>query len=67
MYREQNKVLKALLPPEISEDKIEEAVVTAYPNGYTQKEIGKVIKEIKAIYPAADGKIISEVVKKHIA
>lgn len=67
MYREQNKVLKALLPPEISEDKIEEAVVTAYPNGYTQKEMGKVIKEIKAIYPTADGKIISEVVKKHIA
>lgn len=67
MYREQMKYLKELLPPEISKDKIEEAVVTAYPNGYTQKEIGKVIKEIKAIYPTADGKIISEVVKKHIA
>lgn len=67
MYREQNQILKALLPPEISKDKIEEAVVTAYPNGYTQKEMGKVIKEIKAIYPTADGKIISEVVKKHIA
>jgi uncharacterized protein YqeY len=67
MYREQNKVLKALLPPEISKDKIEEAVVTAYPNGYTQKEMGKIIKEIKAIYPTADGKMISEVVKKHIA
>ena len=67
MYREQMKYLKELLPPEISKDKIEEAVVTAYPNGYTQKEMGKVIKEIKAIYPTADGKIISEVVKKHIA
>lgn len=67
LYREQNKILKFLLPPEISEDKIEEAVVTAYPNGYTQKEMGKVIKEIKAIYPTADGKMISEVVKKHIA
>ena len=67
MYREQLSYLKELLPPEISEDKIEEAVVTAYPNGYTQKEMGKVIKEIKAIYPTADGKIISEVVKKHIA
>ena len=66
MYREQNQVLKALLPPEISKDKIEEAVVTAYPNGYTQKEMGKVIKEIKNIYPTADGKLISEVVKKHI-
>jgi uncharacterized protein YqeY len=67
MYREQMKYLKELLPPEISDDKIEEAVVTAYPNGYTQKEMGKVIKEIKAIYPTADGKMISEVVKKHIA
>ena len=66
MYREQNQVLKALLPPEISKDKIEEAVVTAYPNGYTQKEMGKVIKEIKTIYPTADGKLISEVVKNHI-
>lgn len=66
MYREQMKYLKELLPPEISEDKIQEAVVTAYPNGFTQKEMGKVIKEIKNIYPTADGKLISEVVKKHI-
>ena len=66
MYREQMKYLKAFLPPEVSEDKIQEAVVTAYPNGFTQKEMGKVIKEIKSIYPAADGKLISEVVKKHI-
>ena len=66
MYREQMKYLKELLPPEISRDKIQEAVMTAYPNGYTQKEMGKVIKEIKAIYPTADGKLISEVVKEHI-
>lgn len=67
MYRDQLLYLKELLPPEISKDKIEEAVVTTYPNGYTQKEMGKVIKEIKAIYPTADGKMISEVVKEHIA
>ena len=66
LERSQIKYLKELLPPEISEDKIQEAVVTAYPNGFTQKEMGKVIKEIKAIYPTADGKLISEVVKKHI-
>jgi uncharacterized protein YqeY len=66
LYREQNKILKFLLPPEISEDKIQEAVMTSYPNGFTQKEMGKVIKEIKSIYPTADGKLISEVVKKHI-
>ena len=64
--REQIKYLKELLPPEISKDKIQEAVMTAYPNGYSQKEMGKVIKEIKSIYPTADGKLISEVVKEHI-
>lgn len=66
MYREQLVCYKVLLPEEISEDKIQEAVMTSYPNGFTQKEMGKVIKEIKAIYPTADGKLISEVVKKHI-
>lgn len=66
MYREQIQYLKVILPPEISRDKIQEAVMTAYPNGYTQKEMGKVIKEIKTIYPTADGKLISEVVKEHI-
>ena len=66
MYREQRDILKVFLPPEISEDKIQEAIMTAYPNGFTQKEMGKVIKEIKAIYPTADGKLISEIVKKHI-
>jgi uncharacterized protein YqeY len=66
LEREQIKYLKELLPPEISEDKIQEAVMTSYPNGFTQKEMGKVIKEIKSIYPTADGKLISEVVKKHI-
>ena len=66
LERNQMKYLKELLPPEISKDKIQEAVVTAYPNGYTQKEIGKVIKSIKEIYPTADGKLISEVVKSHI-
>ena len=66
LEREQIKYLKELLPPEISEDKIQEAVVTAYPNGFSQKEMKKVIKEIKTIYPTADGKLISEVVKKHI-
>ena len=66
MYKEQMKYLKELLPPEISKEQIQEAVMTSYPNGFTQKEMGKVIKEIKGIYPTADGKLISEVVKKHI-
>ena len=66
MYREQIKYLKELLPPEISREQIQEVVTTAYPNGFTQKEMGKIIKEVKAIYPTADGKLISEVVKTYI-
>jgi uncharacterized protein YqeY len=66
MYKEQMKYLKELLPPEISKEQIQEAVTTAYPNGFTQKEMGKVIKEIKSIYPTADGKLVSEIVKEHI-
>lgn len=66
MYREQMKYLKELLPPEISKDKIQEAIMTSYPNGFAQKEMGKVIKEVKSVYPTADGKLISEIVKKYI-
>ena len=66
MYREQRDILKVFLPPEISRDKIQETVMTSYPNRYTQKEMGKVIKEIKNIYPTADGKMVSEIVKEHI-
>lgn len=65
--RNQLKYLSELLPDEISRDRIEEAVVTSYPNGYSQKEMGRVIKEIKQTFPTADGKLISEVVKEHIA
>lgn len=64
--KDQLKYLKELLPPEISEDRIQEAVMTAYPNGYEQKQMGQVIKEIKAMFPTADGKLISKVVKEHI-
>ena len=64
--RDQLKYLKILLPPEISADRIQEAIMTSYPNGYEQKQMGKVIKEIKAIFPTADGKLISELVKEHI-
>lgn len=65
-YRKQLKYLKELLPPEISEDVIREAVTTAYPNGYPQKEMKWVITEIKNIYPSADGKLIAKVVKEYI-
>lgn len=66
MYREQNKYLKELLPPEISKEQIQESIYGFYPNGFTQKEMGKVIKAIKEVYPTADSKLIAETVKENI-
>lgn len=66
MYREQRDILKVFLPPEISKDKIQSALVALYPNGFPQKKMGGVIKEIKSIYPTADGRLISEIVKEYI-
>ena len=66
MYREQLKYYKELLPVEISKDKIVEALVGLYPNGFTQKQMGGIIKEIKSIYPTADGKLVASVVKEYI-
>ena len=66
LEREQIKYLKELLPPCISKDKIQEYIMTSYPNGFSQKEMGKVIKEVKEVYPIADGKLIAETVKEHI-
>ena len=64
--RAQISYLKELLPPEISRDRLQEFVVTSYPNGYTNKEMGKVIQETKRAFPTADTKVIVEVIKEHI-
>ena len=66
MYKEQNKYLKELLPPEISKEDIQKVIYRLYPNGLIQKEMGKVIKSVKEIYPTADGKLIAETVKENI-
>ena len=66
IYREQNKYLKELLPAEISEDIIKELILTAYPTGYTQKEIGKVMALVKSTYPTADMKKVGQFVKSYI-
>ena len=66
MYREQNKYLKELLPPEISKEQIQETIYGLFPNGFIQKEMGKIIKSIKEVYPTADNKLIAETVKENI-
>lgn len=66
MYKEQNKYLKELLPPEISKEQIQGTIYGLYPNGFTKKEMGKVIKSIKEIYPTADTKLTAETVRENI-
>lgn len=64
--KDQLKYLKELLPPEIPKNFIQEYISTTYPDGYSQKEMGKIIKEIKEKFPTANGKLISETVKENI-
>ena len=47
-------------------DIIQEFITTAFPNGYPQKEMSFVIKEVKSQFPTADGKLIAQLVKEHI-
>ena len=65
MYKEQNKYLKELLPSEISKDDIKNTIYGLYPNGFSKKEIGKVIKSVKEIYPTADSKIIAKIINEN--
>jgi len=63
MYKEQRDILKVLLPPEVSLDDIKELILSLYPTGYTVREMGKVIKSIKEVYPTADMSKVSSIVK----
>ena len=61
-------VLKVLLPAEITEEQIKEAVKevanTAEP---IKKNMGIFMKAVKAKYPTADGKIVSQVVSTFLS
>ena len=60
------EVLQKLLPEPVKESDIEAYVAHWYENGIEKKNMGSVIKEVKSHYPGADGKMISEIVKKHL-
>lgn len=63
IYKEQLVFLKQFLPPEIPEEDIKKAIKELYPNRFTKKEMGPLIKSLKEIFPTADNKTISEIVK----
>ena len=63
----QIKVLQELLPDLPTEEDINEYLDQYYPNGVEKRSMGLVIKEVKGALVGADGKIISECVKKRLA
>ena len=62
----QIKVLDALLPPLPTEEDIKEWLLKNYPMGITKKEMGKVIKEVKASLIGVDGKTVSTIVQSKL-
>jgi len=71
---EKGAILMIALGPEksssvfryLKDEEIEAFIVASYPDGIEQKQMGNVIKEVKAKWNAADGKTVSELVRKHI-
>ncbi len=79
-YRDELEVLKKLLPKPVNESDIKNEI--GYISGYMgkfgeeenpsckitipKKEMRNIIKYLKSKFPQADGKIISEIVKKYI-
>ena len=60
-------VLERLLPKLPTAEDVEKYINENYPNGIEKRQIGVVIKEIKQTLIGADGKTVSDVVKKHLA
>lgn len=79
-YRDELEVLKKLLPEPVNESQIVWELFHGWygqtPSGAVcsavhlmkipKKEMGNAIKHLKARFPQADGKMISEIVKKYI-
>ncbi len=55
-------VVKELLPPEISEEVLEAAVVEAMK---TESNVGLLMKGLKTQFPTADGKLLNQLIAKN--
>lgn len=62
----QINIIKKFLPKVATSEEIETYVKNTYPEGIEQKEMGKVIKEVKDKFIGADGKMIADIVKSNI-
>lgn len=61
--------IKELMPRVPSRSDLEIVLVGMYDSAYPKidkKDMGKVIKSLKEKYPAADGKLIADIVKAHV-
>ena len=61
------EILNGFLPKEATDADIYAYLDERYPSGVDQKMMGKVIGEVKAAFKRADGRLISECVKKRIS
>ena len=61
------EILNGFLPKEATAADIYAYLDEHYPSGVDQKMMGKVIGEVKAAFKRADGRLISECVKKRIS
>ena len=61
------EILNVFLPKEATDADIYAYLDEHYPSGVDQKMMGKVIGEVKAAFKRADGRLISECVKKRIS
>ena len=61
------EILNGFLPKEATDADIYAYLDEHYPSGVDQKMMGKIIGEVKAAFERADGRLISECVKKRIS
>ena len=62
----QIKIIEKFLPVAPTKDDIMTYLNTQYSDGITQKEMGKVIKDVKEKFAGADGKMVADSVKEFI-
>lgn len=63
----QADILQKLLPTIPTEEDIEGYVMANYPQGIEKRSMGLAIKDVKEKLLGADGKMVADVVKKHLA
>ena len=69
--RAQMKVIKEFLPAEVTAEQIETCINNVISVGVgsiepIKKNMGQIIKVVKEILPTADGKLVAQIVQKHL-